>query len=1276
MSILSESKYLDEITFSGGTIKDENCVDISDWTTDGDTGTGVSSQIIFDNKSCFKMDVVSAGGGNSASSTLVIGSFQTNPNVVSIKLYHDTLGTLAAVDYFELVLQATSYRCSIRWASDGLYIYDGASWNEVGTNLVQIDTWQEWTFSWTQQVAGVVDVYLNNVLQASAVDCSDSTAGTTGTTTMTQRGTTVIGLTYIDWFKAGNGFRYGGETWTIEEGGVLTVRTDTRWHANSPASMVGSFGNQTITDGEIIYDGRDVRWLAFDSGSSTVPAIGTSITQAGVSSSYLLGVYSSLTAAPTAVGASMPATGFIKFREVTGAFVAGALTGITASATGADVTGWIEVVADSASTITVPRFGTHTIRGDWFFLSDTTGAVGQVIQIPTNGGGASTYCPGVWIETDSSSNEYEYWPALNGSTNGWARAHLGAPYGATDRRQNFVKDIGSGQIQIGEASDLSATYANVAAQSSTYASTSYSCTYSWSGNVVTVYYSSGHLLKTGQQVYLDFTSGGATAYDGTYTITVTSAYFFTVPLAGSGSSGSVTARPGFTITFTSHSLGVGDSVYCDFTSGAGVDGSYSIYGVTGTGTYLIEAPHSSATSGNVSVYSRYEITYASHGLAIGNRVYLDFTSGAGVDGIYTIIEVPTSSTFRIVANNGASADSGNVTIKQTIGNIPASGCRVKIPNVFLRECATGTRASNMVNATIASRPEWATTTAGAIDIEYAYSTWYANLSQPYSVRSYHSSTYDQIIISECATALDLNDTHLSMYGALSIITLYLLSNFAGGTLSNIKAHRGNTPGSSDHAISVSYCKDLIFNSVTGGIIQFARSTGKGIQINYCFGLEYNNCRVFNSDFNINTSENITVNNIDTVDRYIGYTNATTAYYSVNIGTLSDNILVDGITFGFNGTIPNVHPYSGLCYIDSSSNMRIRNAGTFDNRLSFGNWRVNLYGGGYIYNSGGNNDTIKIQRCYVTDVRRGLISPINSDKNTVYESLYCGYYAEYSKGISIVTDASLNSIVKGCLAGTLAASGSSSVYGNSFKDLFMGDGRGLFQLAMNEPTEETDQYFTIVSGSARFNSSGGVLMAVVGDQAIWEDSCFRLGHTGFIDTAFVMSGGTSGNYNVEYQIDTGSGYGGSWKTLIGANLSAESVDPAIGFKMKIRVTTLIANTTAITFIGIYTTTTLAAQEDNLYPLDLVSVEVTVLDAVTKLPIANARVFLETDPGGVNLVNDVTDSNGILTFNVAYTSDQNIVGRVRKASADPFYRTGDIVGTITEDGFSTTVLLIED
>src|SRR3989304_2433589 len=121
MTIITENRYLDELTFSGGNTKDEDCADIADWTTDGDTGTGVSSQVFFDSKSCFKMDVVSAGAGNVASRTLDIGSFAT-PAIFSVKLYHDVLGTLANGDYFEIVLQDATYRCSIRWCSDGLFV--------------------------------------------------------------------------------------------------------------------------------------------------------------------------------------------------------------------------------------------------------------------------------------------------------------------------------------------------------------------------------------------------------------------------------------------------------------------------------------------------------------------------------------------------------------------------------------------------------------------------------------------------------------------------------------------------------------------------------------------------------------------------------------------------------------------------------------------------------------------------------------------------------------------------------------------------------------------------------------------------------------------------------------------------------------------------------------------------------------------------------------------------------------------------------------------------
>jgi len=1281
MSIITENKYLDECSFSSGLIKDEDCADIADWTTDGDTGTGVSSQIFFDSKSCFKMDVVSAGGGNLASRSLDIGSYQTNPNVISIKLYHDTLGTLANVDYFELLCYATSYYLGIRFASDGLFIYDGAAWNEVGADLVQTDTWQEWTFSWTQQAAGVVDVYLNGNLQASSVDCSTSSGSTSGTTTFRQYGTTVIGLTYIDWIKAGNTKRYGGETLILQEGAELTIRTDSRWHANSPASMLGSFGAQTLTEGKVILDGSNVRWLAITGGSGDSP-IGTIVTQGGVSG-YYLGYWASKTSAPaTAIGA----TGFLKFREVTGgAFSAGALsfgsgTG-AATAAGADVTGWIEVVADSATTITVPRLGEYKTNGGpyWFYLENTTGVVAQTLQVPTNGGGADTYCPGCWIETGVGSDEYEYWPAV-GATTGWTRQHLGNALGEQDRRQNFVKSLGGGQMQIGEVSDLSAAYANVAAQASTYATLAHSCTYTVVSNVCTITYASGHLLKTGATVGVDFTSGGASALDGSFTITVLDAYTYTFALTTGDTSGNATVRPGVTVSFNTHALGVGDVIYFDATSGTLPDGEYTIYAVTSANAYLIAYPHTAAlTPGAADVYSRYVITHATHLLAVGNRVYLNFTTGSGVDGIYTIVAVPDANTFHVVANNGAAGDAGDVTIQQIIGNIPVSGCKVRIPNIFLREAATATRASNMVNATIGSRPEFLTTSAGAIDLTGVYSTWYFNFLQPYSVKLHDSCFFDSALIAECATALDIDNFNASMYGNLDVVALGLTSDFAGGTVQNSKYHRGNAPGSSDHALSLSYCLGQIFTNVEAGILQYVRSTGQSIVASYGGNLEFNSCRTINGGLALAAVLNAEVNDLDYVDRFIGYTNATTGKYPVNVVSGCVNIKADGITIGYDGNIINNHSHLGLVYYAGGTIIRFRNIGTFDNPIPCGNWRQNLYAMGVCCVSAGNNYDVKNQRIYADDnMRTSPFTTLNSDKNVVHESVFGGRYTMSGMTPFLLLDAGLNSVMKGCKTGASSVAGQSSVYGTHFFDMFMGDVTGRLILAMNEPTAETEDYFTMVSGTQKFNSVGGILMGVVGDQAVWEDQYYRKGHTAFANTTPTMSGGTIGNYTLEYDIDVndGNGFTDSWTTLSGANLSGETIDPADGFKLKIRITTTTANLTAITYLRIDTISSASAQENNLYPLDLVPVTITVIDAISKDAIEGARVFIETDPAGTDLVNDVTDSNGIVTFDYDYTADQDIVGRVRKASSSTYYKNSDIIGTITDEGYSATILLIED
>ncbi len=166
--------------------------------------------------------------------------------------------------------------------------------------------------------------------------------------------------------------------------------------------------------------------------------------------------------------------------------------------------------------------------------------------------------------------------------------------------------------------------------------------------------------------------------------------------------------------------------------------------------------------------------------------------------------------------------------------------------------------------------------------------------------------------------------------------LLLRCNIAGGLGRELKGERGIAPGSSDHDIELLYCRGLTLTRVTGGILQFARSTGKAIAINYCQDLVLNQCRVFNSDLPIIASFRIEVNDLDVCDRYIGYTNVTTPYYGVNISAGSDDVIVDGMTFGYSGVVPNVHPVSGMAYVAASSRVRVRSIGSYASRLK--NWR--------------------------------------------------------------------------------------------------------------------------------------------------------------------------------------------------------------------------------------------------------------------------------------------------------------------------------------------------
>ena len=138
-------------------------------------------------------------------------------------------------------------------------------------------------------------------------------------------------------------------------------RTDSYACANHSVAF-GSLDTVTFTGtgGELRFDPTYVREVAYTAGSGVSPAYGAAISQGAVTGVFL-GAWANWQSEPIVPGVAIPATGFIKIGgKAGGNFAAGVLTGVTATASGADVQSWIEVRGPDVGTITVPRIGKVT----------------------------------------------------------------------------------------------------------------------------------------------------------------------------------------------------------------------------------------------------------------------------------------------------------------------------------------------------------------------------------------------------------------------------------------------------------------------------------------------------------------------------------------------------------------------------------------------------------------------------------------------------------------------------------------------------------------------------------------------------------------------------------------------------------------------------------------------------------------------------------------------------------------------------------------------------
>lgn len=112
--------------------------------------------------------------------------------------------------------------------------------------------------------------------------------------------------------------RQGNDSYTIAGDSTTTmmVDTDTRWGTPlTPwAGGMGTITPSSTVGGSWVLEGRYVRLIPYNSGTGNVPAPGTTVSQ-GSASGKLIGVYSALNAAPESVGAAMPTSGFIKINQ-------------------------------------------------------------------------------------------------------------------------------------------------------------------------------------------------------------------------------------------------------------------------------------------------------------------------------------------------------------------------------------------------------------------------------------------------------------------------------------------------------------------------------------------------------------------------------------------------------------------------------------------------------------------------------------------------------------------------------------------------------------------------------------------------------------------------------------------------------------------------------------------------------------------------------------------------------------------------------------------------
>jgi hypothetical protein len=648
-------------------------------------------------------------------------------------------------------------------------------------------------------------------------------------------------------------------------------------------------------------------------------------------------------------------------------------------------------------------------------------------------------------------------------------------------------------------------------------------------------------------------------------------------------------------------------------------------------------------------------------------VWIETSAGSGV-------YEPYGSVGTVVALATHRTDASMKVITQTTGGIrigndgtngvfylPPTGCKVRIPATLLTNSTrtvSGTGPRVLPNATIGTRQEFVTTGAGYFDLRGVMSQWYMNFSQAFYVKYKSCAIADSMVLSEIASPIDVSDCIVAPTAAQINIALNMTSCFAGGTVTNSRFNRFSLASTNSYITSINYVTGVTFS----GNVHLSATLRANGSVGAITSTQAVNCTFTNETLIGGRglfvgAQRCTFNNTAYYDHTITTTTTSTNTMSVlDFTTGCSGNVVEGILL----PLPNNGPYNGLVSLSACYNTLVKNIGTsYTSPLA-----MTATVTGVIVTGGGNNDGVTMKRCYVSNTRSGPYSFVNSDNNILIENV-AGDTADTS------VFAGLNGIIKNAML-TAATTGQVSVYGSHWLTRFTSTTAGFAEILCNEPTASSAAQCSATGGTPQFNSSGSVLLTKAGDQVTWEMPFFAVGYTAFTNSAPTVtgtnatfsSGSTWGNHTIEYQVDTGSGWNGTWLGFNNTNLITHTFNSTTGFKLKIRATTLTVNAgNVLTNIRVALTTTQTDRDTKLYPLSVSTVEVTGL-------VTGSRIKATKVSDGTVLAN-MSETSGTATFTTEYVGAVSI--EARKASSAPYYIPWNTVVTTVAGATSTATAL---